>query len=775
MKWNFQKRRGLSAAIASVLMGVCALPVVAQDRMLEEVIVTTQRRAESLQTVPLAVSAFSGEELRAQGIFDIKGITERTPGFTMGEFNPGQTQLYIRGIGSNEDGAGGDQSVVVFIDEVYIGRAAGMDVDLFDLERVEVLRGPQGTLFGRNVVGGAVSLVTKKPDEETEIALEGTIGNYDAINLRGLASGQIAENVFGKVSFSSRRRDGYLDNQIGNFLDFFPTSSEALLADDNVRKINRDSLRGALRFTPRDDLEINLTANISTLDEDGAVRHYIEGPAPGVFAAHNALIPNYVGDVHAVLTDTVGRFENDIWGVTARVDWDINDSITFTSLTAFRDVDALNIEGGLGTENLTNLLLSTGQIPFGADGNNDYRDQSETFTQEFRFTSTGEGRLQWVGGLYFLSEDTDRTETATIGIKIPIGGGMFLDLPGFNANNNIASDMQNAKTDSWAIFGQATYDFTDQLSLTLGGRYSNDEKEISRVGIPNGVSIQQGYNLQDEEDWGEFTGKVSLNYQATDDVFIYGTWSEGYKSGGYQGLASGPAQAGTPFDPEFAELWELGVKMEFDRVRLNAAGFFTDYTDLQILQLLVPEGSPPGTPGVLITQNAADAEITGVEMEVTFAATDNLMLQGTFAYLDTEFVDFSAPSGFRPPDGGAGAGGSRIGNALRNAPEFAYSLMARYTQDLDSGGQISYQADFQHKDRVFQDPDVLDFASVPAYDLVNARITWVNADDTLEVAGWATNLFNEDYFIHNFPALGNGLATAGPPAMYGMTVTWRYR
>ena len=175
---------------------------------IEEIIVTAERRAESLQSVPVAITAFTGEEMDAQGIVDIKGITERTPGFTMGVFNPGQPQFYIRGIGSNEDGAGGDQSVIVFIDEVYIGRSAGSDFDLFDLERVEVLRGPQGTLFGKNVIGGAVSLITKKPTEETVMKFEGTVGSLDETTVRGLVSGEIAENVYGKVSFSSRRRDG---------------------------------------------------------------------------------------------------------------------------------------------------------------------------------------------------------------------------------------------------------------------------------------------------------------------------------------------------------------------------------------------------------------------------------------------------------------------------------------------------------------------------------------------------------------------------------------
>ena len=195
----------LAAAALCLALG----PVQAAEFEIEEIIVTADRRAENMQSVPIAVTAFTGEDLDAMGIVDIKGITERTPGFTMGVFNPGQPQFYIRGIGSNEDGAGGDQSVIVFVDEVYIGRSAGSDLDLFDLERVEVLRGPQGTLFGKNVIGGAVSLVTKKPTEETELVFQGTVGNLDALTFRGLASGQIAENVYGKFSFSSRKRDGY--------------------------------------------------------------------------------------------------------------------------------------------------------------------------------------------------------------------------------------------------------------------------------------------------------------------------------------------------------------------------------------------------------------------------------------------------------------------------------------------------------------------------------------------------------------------------------------
>lgn len=767
-------------AVSAMLVALPSASVNAQtsDGALEEIIVTTQRRAESLQDIPLAVTAFSGEELREQGIVDIKGVTERTPGFTMGEFNPGQTQLYIRGIGSNEDGAGGDQSVVVFVDEVYIGRSAGQDVDLFDLERVEVLRGPQGTLFGRNVVGGAVNIITKKPGDDPEVVLEGSFGSYDAITLRGLASGPIADNLYGKISFSSRRRDGYLENQIQNFASFFQGTGIAgfQLGDDRLRKIDRDSIRGSLRWVASDNVEVSLGANFSTMDEHGAVRHFLDGPAGAVlFPANNALIPNYVGDIHQVLTDDPGRFTNDIVGLMARVDWDINSNMTFTSLTSHREVNATSLEHALGTPIMTNILLSSGIIPFGVDGFNDYSDDSTTFTQEFRLTSTGDSRFQWVAGLYYLTEDTDRIETASLGIKIPIGGGNFLDAPGFNATNNVASDDQRVETTSFAAFGQVTYDLTDQLSVIVGGRYTSDDKEISRTGVPNGVSVLSAFDLSSQADWSEFTGKVGLNWQLNDDVFFYGTVSEGYKSGGYQGLSGSSVQAGTPFEPEFATLYEVGAKTEWldNRLRVNAAAFFTDYEDLQILQLLVPNNAPPGTTGTLFTQNAANAEVRGVELEFVAAVTDGFTVQGSVTTLDTEFKDFFAPAGFRPPDGGAGTSSSRVGNELRNAPDLAYNLLARYTQTLGNGSEMSYQVDFRHKDQVNQDPDNLEFASVPEYDLSDVRVAWLNVDGSFEVAGWITNVFDEDYFIHNFPGLGDGFATAGPPRMYGVTFTWR--
>ena len=755
--------KAISAALAGSLSLLAGSGFAAEGGAIEEIIVTAERRAESLQSVPVAVTAFTGEEMDAQGIVDIKGITERTPGFTMGVFNPGQPQFYIRGIGSNEDGAGGDQSVIVFVDEVYIGRSAGSDFDLFDLERVEVLRGPQGTLFGKNVIGGAVSLVTKKPTEETRIKFEGTVGNLDERSLRGLISGEIAENVYGKVSFSSRRRDGYVDSRIDEFPQFFTDTSV-----DDQHDVNTDSLRAALRLTPTDRLEINLTANYSTMDRAGPTYIAI-GPGGIPYGASASLDPNYGDDIHENFVEDPGSSETDIFGLTARFDYDLTDSITFTSLTSFRNVDSEQ-DWPLSTPNLSTLFLSGGAVPLYLVGNNNYTDESDTFTHEFRLTGNTD-RLFWIAGLYYMTEETDRFETSSVGLLFPGGFGIPGNFPGVEPG-----DDQGNETTSYSFFGQFTYNITDNLAVTLGGRQSYDEKDITRVGTPSPLSANRNFNFKTGEDWDAFTGKFGIEWQATDDAFLYATVSEGYKAGGYQGLAATELIAITPFDPEEATLYEIGAKTEWfdNRLRLNLAIFETDYTDLQILQVLVEESAPFGTGGQLITQNAADADIKGYELEFVIAPTDNLTISGSYTHLDTEFANFFTPAGFRPPDGGAGTTTDRTGNDLRNAPDKAYNILARYRMDLSNGGMLTWQADWRHKDKVYQDPDVFEFAAVPEYDVLDLRVSYLWPNGNLETTLWSRNANDEEYFLHNWPLQGSGQATPAPPRTYGLTVTWNY-
>ena len=770
---GFIKSATVLAALG-LAMTSSGIAMSADTPAIEEVIVTAERRAESLQSVAVAVTAFTGDDLDAQGIVDIKGITERTPGFTMGVFNPGQPQFYIRGIGSNEDGAGGDQSVIIFVDEVYIGRSAGSDLDLFDLERVEVLRGPQGTLFGKNVIGGAVSLITKKPSEDNETVLQATVGNLKAMTLRGLANGEIANNVYGKISFSSRRREGYVKSMIAQYPEYFPSVSSNLLGQFDQHNVDSDSFRGALRFTPSDRLEVNLTANYSTMDRAGPSYKSI-GPGGIPFSADAALLPNYVENIHENLLEDPGLSRNDILGVTARIDYEISDSMSFSSLTSFRQVEA-DQQWFLSTPNLTALRLSTGlpQVPLFLVGSNDYSDDSDTFTHEFRLTGSTD-RMDYVAGLYFMNERTDRNETSPIGLSFSDGaGGIAFSIPPVDGG-----DLQENETDSYSFFGQVSFNVTDALSVTVGGRKTWDEKEISRLGTPTATAPNRIFDFTTGKKWNAFTGKFGVEWQATEDLFVYATAAEGFKSGGYQGAAASELIAITPFDPEEAMLYEFGIKAEFwdNRIRLNTAIFSTDYEDLQILQLLVENDAPPGTSGQLITQNAANAEIEGIEVEFTIVPSEKITIQGSYTYLDTAFSDFFLPEGFGPPtDPTTGAevpSPDRTGNALRNAPENAYNVLVRYDTDLSNGGALALQADFRHKDKVYQDPDVLEFSAVPAYDVVDLRATYTFPNGNVDATLWSRNAADEDYYLHNWPLQGSGQATPAPPRTYGLTVTWR--
>ncbi|HBZ50131.1 MAG TPA: hypothetical protein DEO43_07435, partial [Halieaceae bacterium] len=750
------KKTAIAAGVLSACFMLDSKPVYAQASALEEVIVTANRREESLQSVAMAVSAFSEDMMRDQGIVDLKGITERTPGFTMGTFNPGQPQLYIRGIGSNEDGAGGDQSVIVFIDEVYIGRSAGMDIDLFDLERVEVLRGPQGTLFGKNVVGGAVNMITRKPTEDTVMQVEATLGDYNATTLRGLISGELSEGAYGKASFSTRRRDGYFKSAVNELPQYTGTK----VAD--THDVNSDSMRLGLRFVPSEDLEINLSASYSQIDKLGQPDHFIEPPtAPGVgYVASAALIPNYDNKIHTGLFVDAGSFESTSNSFMARVDWDIRDDLMLTSITSVRNVDAENVDaiGGTQSGNPLNQLYASVLAPgttilYGA---NFYTDESDTFTQELRLTSTGDGPLQWVGGLYYMTEETRRIESIGVGVDVALPGGVIFGavpyLPG--------SDDQNNETSSMAIFGQATYDLTDKLSITAGARYTSEEKDMDRTGTADLLGIVGAFDFETSEDWGELTTKLSVEYQQTDDLFWYATYSEGFKSGGYQGLAATEIAAASPFNPEFAELLEAGVKSEWfnKRMRLNASVFTTDYQDLQILQLLVPDSlAAQGIQtGVLVTQNAADATVEGLELEFTAFPVENLTVQGSATWLDTAFDNFSVPSGYTAPGEGLT---DRSGNGLRNAPDFAYNLLVRYDWQLASGASLAAQVDWRYKDLVWQDPDNLLFSAVPEYNAGDLRLTYTTAAGNTQVSAWVTNFTDEDYFLHNYPTLGVGNAT----------------
>ncbi len=768
------RRSALRAVVVAATCGtmITAPPATAQDEAaqaggLAEIVVTAQRRSENLQEVPLSVTAFSADSLREQGIDSIKGITERVPGLTMGQFNPGQPQIYIRGVGTNVRGAAEDPGVIVFVDEVYIGRAQGSDIDLFDLERVEVLRGPQGTLFGRNVIGGAISMITTKPTAETKWAMEGSFGDFKSLSGRAFVSGELVDNVYGKIAVAAKRRDTHLINNIGRFSASIPNSNS--FSNGGLNGTSSESIRTQLRYQPRDNVDVNLTLHFSTQDADGPARHFIPGPGTGgvFYASDSTLIPGYSNDYRNVLTNDAGSYRSQAYGANLRFDVAINDALNFTSLTAYRFAKATNFEPGLGTPELSLLRLSltpASLVPFTIDGNNDYFDRDKMLTQEFRLSSAGQSRLNWVAGLFLLDQEVYRDETATVGVKTRGPGGTL------GGTNTFGNEIQISDNSSYAVFGQATYAFTDRWSATVGARYTKDTKDFRGIGDPGGLTINEAYDVTNKKSWTSTTPKGSIEFKPTRDLLFYASAAKGYKAGGFPNLGPTAAVARTPYDPETALQYEIGAKTEwFDRrLRINLAAYDIQYDDLQVLLQLIPVGSPPGTPGAIFTLNAADSTSKGIELEFSAAPTDRWLISGSIATMDAKFDTFRVPDGFLTP-GGAPVN-SNAGKFLRNAPELAGNLLVRYTQPLANGSSISAQIDTRYKDKVYGDPANLEFAAVPSYTLTDLRLAYRNPSGNVEIAGTVSNLTDEQYLLHNYPTLGTGFGTAGFPRMLSLSV-----
>lgn len=734
----------IAAAVATALGG----SALAQERglALDEIIVTAQKRVQDLQDVPIAISAFDAGFLEASGVGTLDEIAFRTPGLTMGRFNAVQPEIFIRGIGSTDQSAAGDASVGVFVDGVYLGRLGTLDFDFFDLQRIEVLRGPQGTLYGKNVVGGAINIVTAPPTQDFEARAEAGIGNYDRRSLRAYVNGGLTDQLAGKITASWLERDGYATNA---------TTGNKLSDEDNV------TLRGQMLWTPTDTLDITMAADWS--------RDRLAGPNRNSVGEQFVFFPWFALDFPGapLLPFTVspsspdpytneltidGYQDRDVWGVSWNVRWD-SPLGELTSITAFRNGEYDILQD-----------FSSSDAPLVVRNAIDKIDQ---YSQEVRLGGLAmQDRLDWLVGAYGYRADIRRLENNDFsGNDIPIA--LFIagvppgTLPSFNTFY-----FQDNRTTSYALFSQLTYALTDAVNLTAGARYTYEKKDSSVQGAgfdPIGTFLEAPYNVRAKESWNAFTPKIALDWRINEEVMVYASYAEGFKSGGFNGTSPSGAGASTPFDQEKAKNYEIGIKTElFDRrLRANFTAFFIDYTDLQVFQLV--DGAR------LIVDNAADAESKGFELELQAVLADGLTAFASYANLDATYKDFVNE-----------AGADFSGNRLTRSPRDSYNVGFTWTRPIGGDRSLTLHSEYSYRSRIFFLPDNYRVASDESLGLLDARVTIGFDRHNLDLTFWGKNLTDEVYITQAIDGRGpfnlsqNAAAAMGVPRTYGVTLNWYF-
>lgn len=771
---------GLAATLLSTLI---VSPGYAQEKekgisaLMDEIVVTARKREESIQDTPIAVSAFSGESLRARGIDKINGVASLTPNMTFSNFNAnggGNTaSVYIRGVGQTDFVPSADPGVGLYVDGVYIARSVGAVLDLIDVERVEILRGPQGTLFGRNSVGGAVAIHSVKPQEEFEFKLKAKVGSDDRMNFMGTVNGALADNLFAKATIGSYKQDGFVEN---------PITGLDTGDDDTV------AARAALRWLVNDDLEINIAGDYSRDRENGqpdastrnARRAVLLEPGSGAFF-HNVIqgsgpaqgpilnpggspefqrnrnncdatpanLEGSPGNPDCANAGTVGLGKNtgtsptfneaDIWGVSATIEWQLSDNLKFKSISAYRDLESDFAHDG---DNSPFLLSWVRDV---------YRQ--DQFSQELQLQGTSfDDRFQWIIGGYYFEEDGVSLNPVDFALLDAESGG------GFDHSSK-------------AVFAQGTFDVTEKLHITAGIRYTKDVKDFivehptqtAQVFVaPPFVTIvlvNEGTYTLEADDW---TPMVNIAYDWNDELMTYFTYSEGFKSGGVQQRIAGPVGVAPTYEPEFVESYEIGFKYSSagGNFVLNGAAFHSDYDDIQ-LETIDPNG---GIAPQL--QNSGVAEIRGAELEARWSPMESWFVEASVGYLDTEITEADATQ----------IGGPAVGDRLPHVPEWAAAISIIKEFSLGDRGTITPRVDYSYRSEVLFSPDNDPDNAQDSYGLLNAGITWRSANDKYSLSIHATNITDKRHILYTeqSPAASTQNDVLGRPFEWFLTGEYRY-
>jgi iron complex outermembrane recepter protein len=714
---------------------------------LEEIIVTAQKRVESAQDVPIALSVFDSRTLESANIRRIEEIAMRTPNFTMMRTNVGEPQFYIRGVGSTSDSAAGDPTVGVFQDEVYIGRVSGAAFDVFDMQRVEVLRGPQGTLFGRNTSGGAINFIPNRPEQEFFASAEIGFGNYGSQLGRLVVNGGLTDGIAGRLSVSHRKHDGYSENiETGADLD----------DEDNW------SARAQLLFGIGESSRLLLAYDYVTDDAAGNARVPFPVFDTGQVGAANNLALAALRRIWPAGSDVRKSYsvdesfqERDINGLTARFESDA-DYGSWTVLGGWRKVELSWYEDLDGLKPFGFPPVSPPfPPPYGwVLKNRDVADEdAEQYSLEARLASPADSRMQWVAGLYWFTENVERDESFLTQFSLLAAAGGDVTF------------IQDVDSTTYAAFGQLTYPFSDRLSATAGLRFTHDEKEARQIGRNNdpadatpGIPLFPGqpYDVKADDSWDSTTGRLGLDYRTGAGNLLYASISKGFKSGIFPSQNNVVQSVGEATPPEEVWSYEVGAKTQWldDTLRVNLALFYMDYQDLQLFRL---------DPQLRLVTFTEDTINKGAELEIQAAPADGLEVGLSVAYLSAEVN-----------------GGLNDGGQLPRSPEYSFGGFGQYSWAV-TGGDLSLRADFKWTDNYrteipyYNDRPNWRITEIESYALLDARAAYTLESRNLEFAVWGKNLTDETYPMHVIPFLGNGFSIFAPPRTYGVSVSWKSR
>ncbi len=702
---------------------------------LDAVVVTARKKEESLQAVPISITAIGNKDLQRRTIVDIEDITLNTPSFSLDNFGGTKVRPAVRGLGSENTSPGQDFSTGVFYDGVYMSTNGMAAVDVYDIERVETLKGPQGVLWGKNVIGGGINFISSKPKfyNNSQIAL--TAGNYGLIGLTGFTNVSNSEKVAHRLAFNFRKNNGYAEN---------------LNTGRGIDNLQRISARYSSRFAASDEFTIDFSADYTGDKSRGKNIQVFEGNR--LDEAQNAqgytyLLNTYGGNELGTREEFFEEndfAERNTYGARLGLTFDLSENTTLSSISAFREIrdSFFDTYNQFSTAQFEEAAIATNSVVTSLGIGDD--TEADQISTELRIESNNE-KINWTAGAFLSRENGIQDFVFAVRRATPSDDG----LTATSSVTDLTWSPTNTSND-FGLFAQANFDLSSAFELSVGGRYNSNSKDFTNTyGIPAaGVVI---WEVDREDSWSAFTWNGSLKYKFNDNAMVYASAATGFKPGGYQVVSTAPVEVSeVPLGEETSTSFELGTKLEFNyKTRLNIALFSTDYEGLQTIFLNQAGGAE--------TSNIESARVSGAEIEFTSAIGKNLFAELRYAYINTD-VD------------GLLAGGETLNDLkLLRVPENEYTANLRYRAQLKNDHAVEISELYSYRGELFDNPQNVPTEVRPAVGLLNSYISYEADSWTLQL--WGKNITNENYSVNSFGSQGAYSAVLGAPATVGLTFT----